>query len=61
MNRYCRDNPSISIDDFKNYDGHEVESTIDKISCKSNNRVMNNKGYKELMDKFDTFLLKLGR
>jgi histidinol phosphatase-like PHP family hydrolase/predicted nuclease with RNAse H fold/dephospho-CoA kinase len=60
MNRYCRDNPDKSPVDFKNYDGHEVESPIDKISYKSNNRVMNNKGYKEFMGKFDTLLLKVG-
>jgi histidinol phosphatase-like PHP family hydrolase/predicted nuclease with RNAse H fold/dephospho-CoA kinase len=61
MNRYCKDNPEKSINDFKSYDGHEVESTIDKISYKSNNRIVNNKGYKELMKQFDTFLLKFGK
>jgi dephospho-CoA kinase len=59
-NRYCKDNLNESIDKFVEKDEHLVEKAIDKISYKRNYKVMNNKSYKELMNAFDSLLLKFG-
>ena len=57
--RYCKDNLNVSRDEFIKKDEHPVETTIAKISYKSNYRVINNKGYRELMNTLDSLLLKL--
>jgi predicted nuclease with RNAse H fold/dephospho-CoA kinase len=59
--RYCRDNLKMSRDEFIKKDEHPVETTIAKISNKSDYKVINNKGYKELMNTLDSLLLRLSK
>ncbi|MDR0472412.1 MAG: PHP domain-containing protein [Treponema sp.] len=58
-NRYCKDNLNVSRDDFIQKDEHPVEKTIEKISNMNNHKIINNKGYRELMQILDSLLLRL--
>ncbi len=58
-NRYRKLEPSVSAEKFKEIDSRPVEMSIAKIISLHNHRINNNKGYKELIHKMDSLLLKL--
>jgi len=59
--RYCKDNLNVTVGEFTEKDEHPVEMTIDKILLKSNNRIRNNKSYRELMNTLDSLLLEFSK
>jgi len=58
-NRYCKSNPNVSKDEFAEIDAKPVEGAIGNVSYKSNYKIDNNKNYRELMKKLDSFFTKL--
>jgi histidinol phosphatase-like PHP family hydrolase/predicted nuclease with RNAse H fold/dephospho-CoA kinase len=56
--RYRSLEPNVSAEKFREIDTRPVEMSIFKIIGFSNYRLNNNKGYKELFRKMDSFLLK---
>jgi len=58
--RYIKDNVNVTVNEFTVIDEHPVEMAIEKILSKSNNEIMNKKSYRELMNKLDSLLLRLG-
>jgi histidinol phosphatase-like PHP family hydrolase/predicted nuclease with RNAse H fold/dephospho-CoA kinase len=57
-NRYCKLYPAVTKSEFVKIDAHKVENAIDRISCKYDDKIINNKSYKELMEELDALLAK---
>ncbi len=57
--RYCKLCLGKTLEDFKETDEHLSESSIEKVALKSDDRIVNNKGYVDFIRKIETYLEKI--